>query len=97
VLSGVRDRDVAIGNLQRQKRRKAMVPQCLPEPPQPPAIAVSQCQQHQSEPEGFDSSVVDYNEASIAGEIEPVKPKKPVPYVRVYESYEQIEREWRLQ
>jgi len=77
ILNEVRDRDRAIEKLQRQKRqKKAKVPQCLPKAPIPPVI----------EEQGEESS-----EASIEGEMEPVK-KKPVPYVRVRD-YEQMRRE----
>jgi putative transposase len=97
VLSEVRDREVAIEKLQRQKRKKTTVPQPLPEVPQPPVNSTPDRQQNQTELEGSQPCVADYNEASIEGEIEPMKPKKPVPYVRVYESYDEIEREWRSQ
>jgi putative transposase len=97
VLSEVRDREVAIEKLQRQKRQKTTVPQPLPEVPQPPVNSTPDRQQNQTELEGSQPCVADYNEASIEGDIEPMKPKKPVPYVRVYESYDEIEREWRSQ
>jgi len=35
-------------------------------------------------------------EAAIPLTAEPVKPKKPVPYVRVYEDYDQLRREANL-
>lgn len=98
ILSEVRDREVAIEKLQHQKRqKKAAAPRPLPETPQPIANSACNRQQNETELEGFQPSVAEYNEASIAGEIEPVKPKQPVPYVRVYESYDEIEREWRSQ
>lgn len=95
ILSEVRDRDSAIEQLQRQKRQQAKVPEPPSAAPQPPEIAVLEHPPNQTELEGFQSSVAEYNEASIAGAIAPVKPKQPVPYVRVYESYDEIEREWR--
>lgn len=97
ILSEVRDRDRAIEQLQRQKRKQAKVPEPPSAAPQPPKIAVPEHPPNQSKLEGSDSSVAEYNETSIAGEIEPVQRKKPVPYVRVYESYDAIEREWRSQ
>ncbi|SRR5579883_266486 len=96
VLSEVRDRDLAIEKRQRQQRqKKAMVLQPLPEAPKPPAIdgqGESDHSPNQSKLEGSDASVADYNEASDGGEIESVKAKKPVPYVRVRD-YEQMRRE----
>lgn len=91
----MRDRDRAIEQLQRQKRQQAKVPEPPSAAPQTPAIAVPEHPSNQTELEGSQPSVAEYNEASIAGEIEPVNPKQPVPYVRVYESYDEIEREWR--
>jgi putative transposase len=91
ILSEVRDRDVAIGKLQRPKRKQATVPEPPSEAPQPPAIAVPEQPPKQSELERSDAFVAEYHEASIGGEIEPMR-KKPVPYVRVYD-YEQMKRE----
>jgi len=96
MLSEVRDRDLAIEKRQRQQRqKKAMVLQPLAEAPKPPAIDAQGESDHspnQSKLEGSDAFVADYNEASDGGEIESVKAKQPVPYVRVYD-YEQMRRE----
>jgi putative transposase len=95
ILSEVRERDGAIEKLQRQKRKKATVTQRLPEAPQPPAIEEhrdSEHQQSQSKPEDSDSSVAEYNGVSSEGEIELVKAKKLIPYVRVRD-HEQMRRE----
>ncbi len=96
ILSEARDRAVAIEQLQRPKRKKEKGSQYFREAPQPLAIAVPDQPQNQSALERSQSPASDDNEASTGGEIEPVK-QNPVPYVRVYESYEQIEREWRSQ
>jgi putative transposase len=92
ILEEVRDRDATIEVLQRQKKQKAK------------AINKSSSQgiprvkkEAQScEPE---KQVVEPVEIETLNEIpntpspEPIKPKKAVPYVRVYEDYEQIRRE----
>jgi putative transposase len=94
ILSEVRDRDSAIGQRQRQKRKKATGLQRLPEVSQPPVLAVPELPPNEAALVSSDGSVANSYEASMGDAIEPVK-KKPVPYVRVYESYDEIEREWR--
>jgi len=92
ILSEVRDREVAIEKLKRPKRQQATVLEPPSEAPQPPKMAIPEHSQKQCELEDSDFSVAESNEALIGGEIEPVKAKKPVPYVRVYD-YEQMRRE----
>lgn len=96
ILSEVRDRDSAIEKVQRQKRKKEKGTQQCPEAVQAPAVAVAESSASQTEVAGSQSWARADKEASTGGESGPVK-KKPMPYVRVYESYAEIEREWRLQ
>jgi putative transposase len=91
ILSEVRDRDRAIEQLQRQKRKKATVPQRPSEAPQLPALAVPELPKNEPAPVRSAASVAESNEAPIGSENEPVK-KKPVLYVRVHH-YEQMRRE----
>jgi putative transposase len=99
MLNEVRDRDVAIRNgsaslhekRQRQKKR------------QPHEIELAQAVIQSDEPQAPGSGKRECNtDPSVTPEImndlllasvEPVKPKKPVPYVRVYEDYEHLRRE----
>jgi putative transposase len=100
ILHEVRDRDTAIAQLHRNKRKQTKGTQPCPAPPQPCATATSETHPDQSasQPDSLDSSPIEATPAGTSAAIaptviEPVKPKKPVPFVRVYESYEHLKRE----
>jgi putative transposase len=92
MLDEVRDRDATIETLQRQKKQKAKVANQS----KPQGIPRVKKEAQSCEPE---KQVVEPVEIETPKEIsntpspEPMKPKKAVPYVRVYEDYEQIRRE----
>jgi putative transposase len=100
LLEEVRDRDVAIEKLQRQRKRKQneFVAQSNAQATMQTMVEIQFC-----EPEIQLSCNAEFNtnkpvatETSatvIPSGAEPVKPKKPVPFVRVYEDYEQLRRE----
>lgn len=107
VLNEVRDRDRAIAKTQGQKRRKANAVPPPPITPQP-SIAPTDAQANQlTLPLVASAAAVPATippvapcgglEESVPPKIEPVKPKKPVPFVRVYESYEHLKRESQAQ
>jgi putative transposase len=85
LLEEVRDRDVAIEQLQRQRKRK-----------QNEFVAQSNAQATMQTNAEFNTNQPVDPETSatvIPSDAEPVKLKKPVPFVRVYEDYEQLRRE----
>jgi putative transposase len=95
MLQEVRARDVTTQELQRQKQKKhnSGASGKLTSKTQIQINTNSQL----SEPKEEISTVVAeiVSEALIEPNVEQVKLKKPVPYVRVYENYEQIKREAR--
>lgn len=95
MLQEVRDRDATRQELQRQKQKKynSGASEKLTSKAQTQINTNSQL----SEPKEQISTVVAeiVSEALIEPNVEQVKPKKPIPYVRVYEDYEQIKREAR--
>lgn len=103
VLNEVRDRDLAIERLQRQKKRQkneSNLAQPNPQvslktiaerqPCEPEAQVLGEAKHHPDQP--TDPATV---ATAISPNGEPEKPKKPVPYVRVYEDYDQLRREMR--
>lgn len=84
LLNEVRDRDCAIAKIHRQKqqRKSNSIAEALPE-----------IQQHELEPQKLSSANTETIAAPIPPRSETEKPKKPVPYVRVYEDYAQLRRE----
>lgn len=92
ILEEVRDRNATIETLQRQKKQKAKVANQS----KPQGIPRVKKEAQSCEPE---KQVVEPVEVETPKEIsntpspEPMKPKKVVPYVRVYKDYEQIRRE----
>jgi len=92
LLNEVRDRDCAIDQVQRQhKQRKRAIANGS-------VIAQPQAEIEVENPSGeSEASMIEQPKtiASLTEQVnsEPVKPKKPVPYVRVYENYEQLRRE----
>jgi putative transposase len=94
MLQEVRDRDAMIEKVQRQKKKhKTNVIGKLTSNARTQITTKSQS----SEPKEEISTVVAeiVSEALIEPNVEQVKLKKPVPYVRVYEDYEQLKREAR--
>lgn len=85
MLNEVRERDEVIEKRQRQKKRqqREVVPVAPKAQSPPKATAIPPC-----EPE-VQSPPSDSDPLHTAA----VKPKKPVPYVRVYEDYDQLRRE----
>lgn len=94
MLLEVRDRDAAIEALQRQKKK---IPTNVIEKLTSSDQSQIQTTSTSSQPKEQISPVVAeiVEETWIEPNVEEVKPKKPVPYVRVYEDYEQIKREAR--
>ena len=99
LLNEVRDRDREIDQVQRQhKQRKSAIAKSS-------VIAQPQAEIEVEKPAGESEPLMIAQPDAIAPLIEPanlpnpeaVKPKKPVPYVRVYENYEQLRREANLQ
>jgi putative transposase len=86
MLNEVRERDEAIEKRQRQKKRqqREVVPAAPKAQSPPKPTAVPPC-----EPEAQVSNDSDSAPASALL----VQPKKPVPYVRVYEDYDHLRRE----
>jgi putative transposase len=103
VLNEVHDRDLEIERLQRQKKRQkneSNLAQPNPQvtskttverqPCEPEAQVLAKANHHPDQP--TDPATV---ATAIPPNAEPEKPKKPVPYVRVYEDYDQLRREMR--
>jgi putative transposase len=90
LLNEVRERDEAIEKRQRQKKRQQR--EVIAVPPKAEAIALSPPSTAAIVPcePGVQGSTHSGSDPLIAA---PVKPKKPVPYVRVYEDYDQLRRE----
>lgn len=92
LLNEVRDRDRVIDQVQRQhnQRKRAIATGSV--------IAQPQAEIEVEKPSGQSEPMTIEQPKPIAplaeqANPEPVKPKKPVPYVRVYENYEQLRRE----
>lgn len=92
LLNEVRDRDLAIEKLQRQKQkrnsdsiktaaREVMIETNINQ-------SIGECEQ-----QTLNRLKESNDQKPIAIETPEQKPKKPVPYVRVYENYEQVRRE----
>jgi putative transposase len=88
ILEEVRDRDATIETLQRQKKQKAKIvkkskDQGIPKVKEKVQSSAAEIQ-----------TIVETVEIETLSELSlEMKPKKAVPYVRVYEDYEQIRRE----
>jgi len=97
LLNEVRDRDVAIEKLQRQKQRKSNLIAPMQTNTQTIAKTTPERQQCEPKSQALSTAECSTEKETIAAPIppnpEPVKPKKPVPYVRVYEDYDQLRRE----
>ncbi len=92
LLNEVRDRDLAIEKIQRQKKKRNTD---LIEPIIDKAITETSIDTSTSECEKPDlNSLKEAEDKTLTATQPPEqKPKKPVPYVRVYENYEQVRRE----
>jgi putative transposase len=92
LLNEVRDRDLAIKKLQRQKKKRESN---LAEIVIPSTTTETSINQPTSECEKqISNSLKEAEDETLTAIHTPVeKPKKPVPYVRVYDNYEQVRRE----
>jgi putative transposase len=93
ILDEVRDRDATIETLQRQKKQKAKVANQSKSQVIPRVKAEAQSCEPEKQPIADPVEIETLNEIPNTPSPEPMKPKKAVPYVRVYEDYEQIRRE----
>jgi putative transposase len=101
LLSEVRDRDSTIEKLQRQKKRKqneAGVAQTNVQVTAQITVEMQSCESGVQLPCNAELNTnASADTAAILAPIppvaEPVKPKKPVPFVRVYEDYDHLRRE----
>ena len=89
MLEEVRDRDDMVKKLQRQKKRKQNAKVIAPSTISDTGIFNSKECAGESKKQFVSSPA----EPIIEVEIEVAKPKKPLPYVRVYEDFEQLRRE----
>lgn len=92
MLEEVRDRDRTIKALQRQKKRKQNANAIEKSTSDDIVIKNQDIQSNQSEIQSFTTATEPLTETEVALETEVEKPKKPVPYVRVYD-YEQLKLE----
>ncbi|MGL4617516.1 MAG: Mu transposase C-terminal domain-containing protein, partial [Chroococcidiopsis sp.] len=90
MLQEVRARDATIEKVQRQKKYNSGASGKLTSKTQTQINTNSQLNEPKEEISTVVAEIV--NEALIEPNLEQVKLKKPVPYVRVYEDYEQIKR-----
>ncbi len=88
MLEEVRDRDEMVKKLQRQKKKNQHADVLKNSTPSDTVVIQQEVQPRESEIQ----SVSKPAEPIAELEVETVKPKKPVPYVRVYD-YEQLKRE----
>lgn len=100
MLNEVRDRDWAIENVQRQHRqersaRSTAVPKTAQVEVQPPPASVEALTAIEAEVEVQPAVIAPDMPSLIVPAPVVDKPPKPVPYVRVYEDYEQLKRESR--
>jgi putative transposase len=97
LLNEVRDRDRAIEKMQRQKQGKSELIPSIQTNSSTIAETTPEIQQREAETQILcdveSSPEKETIAASISLNLEPEKPRKPVPYVRVYEDYEQLRRE----
>ena len=98
MLSEVRERDEAIEKQQRQKKRQQR--EVVPAPPKAPVRCFADTARVTHPPQSTavilpcepEAQVSNYSDSDPPSAT-PMKPKKPVPYVRVYEDYDQLRRE----
>lgn len=92
MLEEIRDRDETIKQLQRQKKKKQKVEVVKKPTPERVARTDGEMQASQTEIQSPEKTAEAMTKEAIEAEVEEVKPRKPVPYVRVYD-YEQLKRE----
>lgn len=98
LLNEVRARDSAIEKIQRQKKpKKSNSIAATRTNTQTMAEITREIQQHELEAQNLSNVECSPEKEAIAAlnppDPKPVKPKKPVPFVRVYEDYDQLRRE----
>jgi putative transposase len=92
MLEEVRDRDIAVKSLRRQKKKKQNDIASTKSTDSNTTIVNRKTQSSEPEIQAAETTIEPFPERLSEAEVEEVKPKKPVPYVRVYD-YEELKRE----
>lgn len=92
MLEEVRDRDIAVKSLRQQKKKKQNDIAITKSTGSNTTIVNQKTQSSEPEIQTAATTTELFSESLSEVEVEEVKPKKPVPYVRVYD-YEELKRE----
>lgn len=92
MLEEVRDRDIALKSLRRQKKKKQNDNTITKRTFSDTKVTNQKTQSIEPEIQTTETTTEPFSERLSEAEVEEVKPKRPVPYVRVYD-YEELKRE----